>query len=293
MTVTRPTTANELRGIKRVLLVVCTLSSGTPAFAADTSALSVHVDGLGSSTVILASGLGDTLDIWADVQPAIAANCARTFAYNRAGYAGSPPASGPRDAATVVGELRAELERRGIRPPYVLVGHSLGGLYMQYFAREFADEVTGLLLVDSTHWNQQLPADLGATPAYGRSVVFVYMPLIMRRELADSARAGEQVHASPPARDLPTIVLSSTKALRGETPASRVVAVRLQEGIVADFPAARHVRVEGSGHYIHRDRPEVVIDSARELAGCSASGSGGPAHLANGRLPAAAPRKAS
>lgn len=290
---TRPTPANEFRRIKRVLLAVCSLSAGVSAFAADTPPLPVHIAGVGSPTVILASGLGDTLDVWADVQPAIAANCARTFAYNRAGYTGSPPANGPRDAATVVGELRSELEGRGILPPYVLVGHSLGGLYMQYFAREFADDVTGLLLVDSTHWNQQLPADLGAASAYGQRVVFLYMPLITRRELADSVRAGEQVHASVPARDLPTIVLSSTQALRGETPASRLAAARLQEEIAADFPAARHVRVEGSGHYIHRDRPEVVIDSARELAGCSASGSGGSAHLANGRLPAAAPRKAS
>jgi pimeloyl-ACP methyl ester carboxylesterase len=139
---------------------------------------------------------------------------------------------------------------------------------MQYFAREFADEVVGLVLVDSTHWNQQLPANLGAASAYGRQAIVLYMPLIMRRELTDSARAGEQVHASQPARDVPTIVLSSTKAPRGETPASQRLAVRLQREIAAAFPAAEHVQVEGSGHYIYRDRPDVVVNSARELAGC-------------------------
>jgi pimeloyl-ACP methyl ester carboxylesterase len=261
----------------------CMLLAGRAGPAASADSLHVRIEGHGSPTVVLASGLGDTLDVWKDIQGAVATNCTRTFAYNRAGYMGSPPASGPRDAQTVVAELRAELRRRGIRPPYVLVGHSLGGLYMQYFAREFAQEVSGLVLVDSTHWNQGLPKEPGSISPYGRQVVFLYMALITRRELADSGRAGEQVHESPKPGDLPTIVLSSTMALRGETPASRVSAARLQEDIAADFPSARHVRVSGSGHYIHRDRPDVVIEAARELAGCAST----PLTVQNATVPPA------
>jgi pimeloyl-ACP methyl ester carboxylesterase len=227
-----------------------------------------RIEGDGPVTVVFASGLGDTLEVWSDVQPAIAEDCARTFAYNRAGYVGGDPATGRRDAATIVAELRADLARRGIAPPYVLVGHSIGGLYMQYFAREYADEVQGVLLVDSTHWNQQLPTNMGKSTRYGRQHVLLYMPYIMRRELADSGRAGDQVRTSPPARDLPTIVLSSTRPPRGETPAQRVASARLQDEIVADFPGAKHVRVENSGHYIQHDHPRVVIDAARKLAGC-------------------------
>lgn len=266
VTVFRISTTFEPRCIARALLAALGAWLA-PAVASSASPLSAHIEGAGPATIVFASGLGDTLDVWADVQPRIAADCARTFSYTRAGYAGSPPASGPRDAATVVAELRAELRRRGMKPPYVLVGHSLGGLYMQYFARAFAEDVAGLLLVDSTHWNQQLPTHMSSS-GYGQRVVMLYMPLIMRRELADSRVAGEQVHASPAARALNTIVLSSTHALRGETPQSRLAAARLQEDIVADFPGARHVRVQGSGHYIHKDRPDVVIDAARELAGC-------------------------
>jgi pimeloyl-ACP methyl ester carboxylesterase len=58
-----------------------------------------------------------------------------------------------RDAVSVVGELRALPSERGLSPPFVLVGHSLGGLYIQYFARNFPDDVAGLVLVDSTHGN--------------------------------------------------------------------------------------------------------------------------------------------
>lgn len=228
--------------------------------------------GEGPRTVILESGLGDTLDVWKDIQPRIAAGCARTVAYTRAGYIGSDPPTGPRDAATVVAELRAELRRRNVQPPYVLVGHSLGGLYMQYFARNYPSEVVGLVLVDSTHWNQKmaLQAAFANRPYRQHGEVTLFMPWVMRREFIDSVPAGEQVHNSPPVQFVPTIVLSSTIGPKGETPAARATAARLQDEIVADFPGAQHIRVEGAGHYIQRDRPDVVIDAVRQLAGCTA-----------------------
>jgi pimeloyl-ACP methyl ester carboxylesterase len=232
----------------------------------------VRLEGHGPLTVILEAGLGDTMNVWKDIQPRIAAECTRTLSYNRAGYEGSDPATGPRDSATIVAELRAELKRRNIDPPYVLVGHSLGGLYMQYFARNYPKEVAGLLLVDSTHWHQGLVEGSGnspyATPYTGRTAVRLFMPWIMRRELNDSGAAGQQVHSSPKAEDIPTIVLSSTRAPTGETPASRALEADMQDEIAADFPGAKHVRVTDSGHYIQRDQPEIVVEAARRLAGC-------------------------
>jgi pimeloyl-ACP methyl ester carboxylesterase len=243
----------------------------TSAFAipAESPHHRVKLEGRGTRTVILESGLGDTLEVWNAVQPLIAAGCARTFSYNRAGYLGSDPSNEPRDSATIVGELRAELRRQNIKPPYVLVGHSLGGLYMQYFARNFPGEVTGLVLVDSTHWEQRLAmGNQPNTPYNARTAVTLFMPWIMRREITDSVAAGQQVHASPLALSTPTIVLSSTRGPAGETPPARALAARLQDEIAADFPEADHVRVNDSGHYIQKDKPEVVVEAARKLAGC-------------------------
>jgi pimeloyl-ACP methyl ester carboxylesterase len=230
-----------------------------------------RIEGEGPRSVILESGLGDTLDVWQDVQHRIADRCSRTLAYTRAGYQGSdPPENGLRDAATIVAELRQELHRQRIPPPYVLVGHSLGGLYMQYFARNYPEEVAGLVLVDATHWNQHMELDptANAPSVYGRMVIS-FVPWIMRRELKDSVVAGEQVHDSPPAHLLPTIVLSSTIGPKGETPDSRAVAGRLQDDISTDFPGSQHIRVDSASHYIQHDRPDVVIEAARQLAGCS------------------------
>ena len=236
----------------------------------------VRLEGHGPRTVVLEAGLGDTLDVWKDVQAGIADNCTRTLAYNRAGYAGSDPSNGPRDSATIVAELRAELRRRNINPPYILVGHSLGGLYMQYFARNYPKEVAGLLLVDSTHWHQGLAVSGANTPYAGRTAVTLFMPWIMRREIIDSDTAGQQVHASPQAHGIPTIVLSSTRGPPGETPANRALAADLQDEIAADFPDASHVRVADSGHYIQRDQPSVVVAAARRLAGCAVAANSDP-----------------
>jgi pimeloyl-ACP methyl ester carboxylesterase len=251
-------------------LLLCLMSTSAVATTDVDLHHVVRLEGHGTRTVILEAGLGDTLDIWKDVQSRIAAGCARTLSYNRAGYVGSDPAVGPRDSETIVAELRAELKRRNIDPPYVLVGHSLGGLYMQYFARNYPKEVAGLLLVDSTHWHQGMVVDNSAnTPYVGRTAVTLFMPWIMRREIADSTAAGQQVHGSPEAAGFPTIVLSSTRGPLGETPTARAQSADMQDEIAADFPGAEHVRVPDSGHYIQRDHPEVVVGAARELAGCT------------------------
>lgn len=229
-----------------------------------------HIEGKGPRTVILEAGLGDTLEVWKEIQPRVAEHCMRTLAYNRAGYDGSDAAAGTRDARTVVEELRSELEQRAIAPPYVLVGHSLGGLYMQYFARNYPEEVAGLVLVDSTHWNQRAKFRARTPGAYPSLTIVTYlMNGVERREFTDSTRAGEQVNASPPAQRFPTVVLSSTQAAPGETAEYREMASQLQEEIAADFPAARHLRVDGSGHYIQRDRPAVLVNAIREVAGCA------------------------
>jgi pimeloyl-ACP methyl ester carboxylesterase len=267
----------------QLLLLVGTGTLGGTAWAVPAENLQdihhrVRLEGHGPLTVIFEAGLGDTMEVWSYVQPRVA-ECTLTLAYNRAGYAGSDPATGARDSATIVAELRAELGRRNIKPPFILVGHSLGGLYMQYFARNYPQEVAGLVLLDSTHWNQGLSLDTSAnTPYAGRTAVTLFMPWIMRRELSDSATAGEEVHTSPQAVNVPTIVLSSTRASAREPLDALTRAEHLQDEIAADFPGSHHERVDDSGHYIQRDRPDVVVGAVRKLAGCSTNANHDPRH---------------
>ena len=258
-----------MRPIGQLLLLMMLPGMGLAGDAEPPPHHRVHIEGAGPRTVVLEAGFGDTLDIWEAIQPRVAEHCARTFSYNRAGYVDSDPPGSARDAASIVAELREELQRRNMSPPYVLVGHSLGGLYMQYFARNYPADVAGLVLIDSTHWDQGMKVDATADSPYSsRTAVTLYMPLVMRRELEGSAEAGLEVKSSPGAPAIPTIVLSSTRLTARETMDQRELAVNLQNSIAADFPGARHVFVENSGHYIQRDQPAVVVDAIREVAGC-------------------------
>lgn len=232
----------------------------------------MYIEGDGATTVVLEAGLGDTREVWREVQPHIADHCARTVSYTRAGYGFGHRAQSPRDAQRIVEELRQNLQAQGLSPPYVLVGHSLGGLYMQYYARRYPGEVRGLLLVDSTHWDQ-LQRIKQEVPAMYRvlKVSSFLMNPIMRREMADSGTAGAQVAAlAPPPPSVPVIVLSSTRASLGENSDFRTLEANLQGEIAAAYATRRHEFVADSGHYIQRDQPRAVIRAARELAGCDA-----------------------
>lgn len=260
-----------MKGTTSVLVVLVVALMGPRGHAATggDGALRMRIEGEGQPTVVFEAGLGDTLDVWRQVQPQVAPGCVRTVSYNRAGYPGSRRVEGVRDAATVVEELRSNLLARGIAPPYLLAGHSLGGLYVQYFARNHPDEVVGLVLIDSTHWDQLGRIRRDVPTMYGTlRVLSMLMFGTMRQEFAGSERAGEQVHASPVLRSIPVTVLSSTRAAPGETPALRALMRSLQNEIASEYAGARHEFVEGSGHYIQRDRPKTVIAAIREMAGC-------------------------
>jgi pimeloyl-ACP methyl ester carboxylesterase len=115
----------------------------------------MHIDctGQGTPTVILDSGLGDSYISWHKVQPQIA-QFARVCSYDRAGLGYSD--SSPRPAPVSHGRRTAHASANaGISPPYILVGHSMGGYNVRLFASLYRSEVVGMVLVDSSHPEQQ------------------------------------------------------------------------------------------------------------------------------------------
>ena len=119
--------------------------------------LNLQVMGEGSPTVILAAGfLGGPLD-WGLVQPYLARSH-RTVSFDTAGLGFSDPARGPRTTDAIVDDLHAALGAAGIEGPYVLAGHSAGGLRLRRFAERYPAETAGLVLIDSVidDWEYRL-----------------------------------------------------------------------------------------------------------------------------------------
>ena len=107
------------------------------------------ITGHGEPTVIFESGSGSPLETWVRVQPEVS-KFARTISYDRAGNGLSEKGPVPRDGAPIASELHAALVNLRAQPPYILVGHSLGGPYIRIFAGMYPQEVAGMVLVDPT-----------------------------------------------------------------------------------------------------------------------------------------------
>src|SRR5215208_4630262 len=120
--------------------------------------LFLSCSGTGSPTVILESGLNDTATVWSAVQSEVA-RTTRVCSYDRADVPGGasdpsdPTASTPRlrSATELVADLHALLAAAAVPGPYVLVGHSVGGLLVRLYASPYPDDVVGMVLVDATH----------------------------------------------------------------------------------------------------------------------------------------------
>jgi pimeloyl-ACP methyl ester carboxylesterase len=128
-----------------------------PGKLVDVGGYRLHINcrGQGGPTVVMESGNGNFSLNWGHV-PQEVAKFTRVCTYDRAGLGWSDRSPQPRTAHNLVADLHTLLARSGVVPPYVLVGHSLGGMLLRLYAREYPDQVVGLVLVDSSHEEQLL-----------------------------------------------------------------------------------------------------------------------------------------
>src|SRR5215475_8876914 len=112
--------------------------------------LHINCTGKGAPTVVMEAGAGDFSFDWGLVQPQVA-RFSRVCSYDRAGYAWSDPGPTPRTMRQIAFELHTGLLNAGIKGPYILIGHSLGGAIVRTYASQYPKEVAGMVLVDSVH----------------------------------------------------------------------------------------------------------------------------------------------
>ncbi|MBN3524176.1 alpha/beta hydrolase [Paenibacillus apiarius] len=121
-----------------------------PGKLVDVGGFRLHMkkSGTGSPTIVFEAGSRETSLIWRDIPEQLSKD-ATVVTYDRAGYGWSEQTETERTGGRIVQELHTALQQEGIRGPYILVGHSMGGMYSRLFAQQYRDEVAGLVLLDA------------------------------------------------------------------------------------------------------------------------------------------------
>ena len=283
-------------GLQAVLSHLSLRNNPPPGSLVELNGRKVHVlcAGEGSPTVILEAGLPGSSLTWMSVFSEIA-ELTRVCAYDRPGYGWSQPTTSPRTAETIVQELRVLLQSTDTQPPYILVGHSFGGLLMQLYATRFPNEFTGMVLVDSSHPDQAhrtldlqeidtisfamktlgpigivrllFPVPAGNPESRDVSVREQERELLMTsrtlrtaaREMSGLRESLRQVTDSTVDLGSKPLVVLSEGRRRAESWQA------LQEDLSRMSTNSEWQVVDGAGHFVQHDQPDVVVDAVRRV----------------------------
>ena len=273
------TIASRAVFIISLLLVGCTESKISDRFV-EINGKSQHIldEGSEQPVVVFVTGFGDDLHAYDGIRKSLS-KTTRTFSYDRAGLGKSELTTKNRSLDTLVFELNQILTQENMPEPYVLVGHSYGGHIVRYFAHLYPEKVGGIVLIDpSVEFldteirNSKTPAEIesydslyehGRDPSWTEGV---------SRE-ANYFRENEKLLREKGIQfpqNIPTTVItamnmgeSSFKFLRG---VSKIKA-DLHKRWVSNSPHIRLVLAQKSGHYVHYDEPQLVIDEVTAVVG--------------------------
>ncbi|MBS0420024.1 MAG: alpha/beta hydrolase [Proteobacteria bacterium] len=185
----------------------------------DGRAMNIYCIGSGSPTVLLDAGLGDSAVIWRKVHSRLAERT-RVCAFDRAGSGFSDPGPLPRDAVHIAQDMKALFEAAGLKPPYVLVGHSLGGLNVRYYADLHLKEIVGMVLVEpaTEHQDKRIGRSLPRIAALFDQQRAILQGCLDRLE--GKGKPGNQLDEmckDQPAADLPPAANAAAAALNGKS----------------------------------------------------------------------------
>ena len=254
--------------------------------------------GTGSPTVVLVAGLKGSAEDWNIAKgpgPTVFAEVAkftRVCAYDRPGTpvgekpSRSDPVPQPTTAGEAVADLHALLRTAGEARPCVLVGHSYGGLVVRLYASTYPEGVSGLVLVDALTEglrDAETPEQWAIQRKLMEGDIRESLVLYPALERNDPDRSFDQVRAAPPLRPLPLVVLSADRPWGPQVPSMIAAGVlpadvppdfgyvtdtaqkKAQERLAKLVPNAKHISNTNSGHEIHKEQPQIVINSIGEV----------------------------
>lgn len=230
--------------------------------------LRFSLSGQGSPTIVMLGGAGSTLEGWFKLFPEIE-SMGTVMTYDRPGVGGS---ARPREAqmgTTVILQLRALLREIGARPPFLLVGHSFGGLHANLFARVYPEETCGVLFLEAT-----APDDVLNMKRHRSGLQRAVAGLLDRvsppdpnDEISNEAETVAEIAEAPDFPPIPVTVLSGGKRLPRwmVSGAAQRERERNQEALARLSPLGERVIAKGSAHFPQMSEPRVVLEALAAL----------------------------
>ena len=257
--------------------------------------LHLYCTGEGGPTVILDYGLVGSYIEWHLVQPEIA-RFTRVCSYDRGGYGWSDASPRARTPDVMAEELHTLLEKAGEKPPFILVGHSMGGFDVLMYRHRYPQHVAGLVLLDSAHPDQPIPfrwqskarlrfleytAPLGLPRWRGwcaqgpeairrQMLAFSCQPRIFRtnyRQWLTFDESAGQVRTLGSLGDLPLLVIARDPERQPANQRHEQHWFRLQQDLAQLSTNSTFVVARGSGHGVAQQRPDLVIEGIRKMVG--------------------------
>jgi pimeloyl-ACP methyl ester carboxylesterase len=221
--------------------------------------LGYALSGHGRPCVVLFSGAGVALESWRALHPRIE-QLGTVVAWNRFGIEDSDAPHKPQSGALVIASLRELLSYVAAEAPYVLVGHSVGGLYVNLFARLHPAEVAGVLMLEATHPREAKPGLIDQAQVERSLAKVQHLPpnLFSRNlhaEVQALHRIAAEIEAAGPFPPVPLTVISSAS--------SRHMAH--QRELAALSAHSEHVIAQHSGHFPQLSEPELVVGALERL----------------------------
>ncbi len=244
--------------------------------------------GEGQPTIILDTGFGETFESWDQLLPKLA-ELSQVFVYERAGYGQSKPGRFPRSARMVAHELEYTLRNNGIKPPYLLIGHSLGAMNMQVFAHDHPELVAGMILMDpppqdwlegrgfpelreladtmSWEMNETAIALLASDdPDEQREGMFYKTLASEHNEMLNSS--ARQIGRIESFGYLPLTVIGAGQpnpAFRQWASSYQAYWITTSQMVASKSTRGEFILADQSSHHIHHDAPEIVLEAVKDL----------------------------
>lgn len=214
-------------------------------------------------SVIFIAGLGDSYETWKKVQDRIADETS-TFSYDRAGTGRSQDVAVPRTCCDLVEELSELLQALDVEKPYILVGHSFGGLVARLYTSLYPLDICGLVLVDAAPeykelaYEKVLPENLLA----GNKEYFENP--MLNSEKIDKIQSYKQIVEHSRQSDIPLSIITRglPDHIEDGWPSQEIL--KIEQSLQAEFQwlstSSKFRIASRSGHYIHHDEPDIVIE---------------------------------